>query len=74
MAAPVFNNKTLVGVVAFKMPTAAIGTMMADKLGLGESGETFFVGTDNLLRNDSPFSDENDVLKTSFTTPDTRPR
>ena len=71
MAAPVFNNKTLVGVVAFKMPTAAIGAMMADKLGLGESGETFFVGTDDLMRSDSPFSTENDVLKTSFVTADT---
>ena len=70
MAAPVFNNKTLIGVVAFKMPTRAIGAMMESKLGLGNSGETFFVGADNLMRNNSLFSDTNDVLKTSFETAD----
>ena len=36
MAAPVFNNKTLVGVVAFKMPTAAIGANNADNHRHGE--------------------------------------
>ena len=70
MAAPVFNGKTLVGVIAFKMPTHAIGAMMDTRLGLGESGETFFVGTDHLMRNDSPFSGANDVLVTAFDTPD----
>ncbi|MEO6014901.1 MAG: methyl-accepting chemotaxis protein [Devosia sp.] len=70
VAAPVFNNKNLVGVVAFKMPSEAIAEMMSDKLGMGETGETFFVGTDHLFRNDSPFSDENDVLKTTFQTPE----
>jgi methyl-accepting chemotaxis protein len=70
MAAPVFNNKVLAGVLAFKMPTSTIGLMMADKLGLGDSGEAFFVGTDYLMRNDSPFSADNDVLQTSFETPE----
>lgn len=70
MASPVFNGKTLAGVVAFKMPTGAIGIMMGSKLGLGQTGETFFVGTDHLMRSDSPFSPDNDVLKTSFETPE----
>jgi methyl-accepting chemotaxis protein len=71
MAAPVFNGKALVGVVAFKMPTKSIGAMMESKLGLGDTGETFFVGPDHLLRNDSFFSTQNDVLTTSFETPET---
>ena len=70
IAAPVYNKDKLAGVVAFKMPTGTIGAMMADKFGLGESGETFYVGTDHLMRTDSPFSQENDVLKTSFATPE----
>jgi len=39
-------------------------------LGLGATGETFLVGADHLLRNDSSFTEENDVLNTSFTTSD----
>ena len=70
MASPVFNGTTIMGVVAFRMPTAAIGAMMADKFGLGESGETFFIGEDRLMRSDSPYSEANDVLNTRFTTPD----
>ncbi len=68
MAAPVFNGKMLVGVVAFRMPTGAISAIMGSKLGLGETGETFFVGADHLMRNDSSFSSDNDVLKTSYET------
>jgi methyl-accepting chemotaxis protein len=70
VAAPVINRDKIIGVVAFRMPTAAIGAMLSDKLGLGTTGETFLVGADHLLRNDSSFSDENDVLATSFNTPD----
>ena len=72
LAAPVFNNKSLIGVVAFKMPTTAISTMMSDASGLGETGETFFVGADNLMRNDSRFGEVNDILQTSFSTPETQ--
>ena len=70
MAAPVFNGKTLAGVVAFKMPTRAIGRMMASKLGLGTTGETLLIGADHLMRTDSLFSAQNDVLTTSFQTPE----
>ena len=70
MAAPVFNGTTIIGVLAFKMPSEAIADMMENKLGMGESGETFYVGSDHLFRNDSAFSEENDVLKTSFATAD----
>ncbi|HEY9009380.1 MAG TPA: methyl-accepting chemotaxis protein [Devosia sp.] len=70
MASPVFNGEQLIGVLAFKMPSTTIAEMMGNKLGLGESGETFFVGTDHLFRNDSAFSPENDVLATTFATPD----
>jgi methyl-accepting chemotaxis protein len=70
VAAPVINREKIIGVVAFRMPTAAVGYMLSDKLGLGATGETFLVGADHLLRNDSSFTEENDVLKTSFDTPD----
>jgi methyl-accepting chemotaxis protein len=70
VAAPVINRDKIIGVIAFRMPTTAIGHMLSDKLGLGATGETFLVGADHLLRNDSSFTAENDVLATSFSTPD----
>jgi methyl-accepting chemotaxis protein len=70
MAAPVYNGKELLGVVAFRLPSGVIDGMMSNKLGLGETGETFYVGTDHLMRSDSQFSVENDILKTTFQTPE----
>ena len=70
MAAPVFNNKTLMGVVAFRMPTAAIGAILGSRQGLGETGEAFYVGADHLFRTDSAFTSDNDVLKTAFESSD----
>jgi methyl-accepting chemotaxis protein len=68
VASPIINRDKVVGVVAFRMPTTAIAAMLSDKLGLGSTGETFLVGADHLLRNDSSFTEENDVLTTSFNT------
>jgi methyl-accepting chemotaxis protein len=70
MAAPVYNGKELLGVVAFRLPGGVIDGMMSNKLGLGETGETFYVGTDHLMRSDSQFSEGNDILATSFETPE----
>jgi methyl-accepting chemotaxis protein len=70
MAAPVYNGKELLGVVAFRLPGGVIDAMMSNKLGLGETGETFFVGTDYLMRSDSQFSEGNDILTTTFQTPE----
>jgi len=70
MAAPVFNNKQVIGVLAFKMPSKTIAALMSNNFGMGASGETFYVGADHLFRSDSAFSEENDVLKTNFATPD----
>jgi methyl-accepting chemotaxis protein len=69
MATPIYNNKTLTGVVAFKLSTDRINQMMSTRLGLGETGETLFVGADHLLHNDSPFTEGADELTTAYDTP-----
>ena len=56
----------MLGVLAFKMPTDGIDAILDSRLGLGETGETFFVGADHLFRNDSAFSTANDVLATAY--------
>ncbi|MEO9228480.1 MAG: methyl-accepting chemotaxis protein [Devosia sp.] len=69
MATPVFNNGKPVGVMAFELASAQISKVLQNRQGLGETGETLLVGSDHLLRNDSTFSDADDVLTTAYQTP-----
>jgi PAS domain S-box-containing protein len=60
MAAPIFDQDKLIGVLAFQMPVDHINNIMTShnswkNVGLGESGETYLVGADKLLRNQSRF-------------------
>ncbi len=64
IAAPVFKSDgTRVGVLAFQMPISRINNVMQANDGLGETGETYIVGEDFLMRNDSRFSEESTILK-----------
>jgi methyl-accepting chemotaxis protein len=70
VATPVFNNRDkLVGVLAAALSTASVDAIMAKSDGLGETGESFFVGADYLMRSDSRFSDTPDALITKFENP-----
>lgn len=65
VAAPIlddFGNFT--GAIAFQMPIGRINEVMQISTGLGESGETYIVGDDYLMRSDSRFSKESTILKT----------
>jgi methyl-accepting chemotaxis protein len=62
IATPVFDQGFLIGVLAFQMPTGLIGDVLVRTQGLGESGETYLVGQDGLVRNDSAKTDGNEVL------------
>ena len=58
LAAPVFDGGTPVGVLVTKFSTAGINRVMTNDrdwaaLGLGDSGETYVVGTDGRFRSDS---------------------
>ncbi|MEJ1161539.1 methyl-accepting chemotaxis protein [Prosthecomicrobium sp. N25] len=64
IATPVVVNGETVGVFAFQMPVDAINRIMSGTIGLGATGETLIVGSDRLLRNNSRFSAEDDILKT----------
>jgi len=70
MATPVFNNRDkLVGVLAAAISTASIDVIMGKSNGLGETGETLFVGSDYLMRSDSRFTESADALVTKFENP-----
>ncbi len=62
IATPVFDQGFLIGVLAFQMPTALIGDVLVRTQGLGASGETYLVGQDGLVRNDSAKTEGNDVM------------
>jgi methyl-accepting chemotaxis protein len=57
------SSGNFIGVLAFQMPIDRLNTIMARSAGLGETGETILIGQDNLMRNDSRFSEESTILK-----------
>lgn len=61
------DEGSVVGVLVFQMPINRINNVMQVSAGMGESGETYIVGSDNLMRSDSRFSDESTILKTEVT-------
>ena len=63
IAAPIFDGQEKIGVLVFQMPVGEINTLMEQRAGLGESGETYLVGADRLMRSQSRFSKENTLLE-----------
>ncbi|MFK7930352.1 MAG: methyl-accepting chemotaxis protein [Myxococcota bacterium] len=61
-AAPITMDGQLVGIVALQMPFGRLNAIMAERSGLGESGETYLVGPDYLMRSDSRFAEESTLL------------
>ncbi len=59
IAHPVSNDSNeVIGVLALQLSDHAINNIMTKTEGLGETGETYLVGKDSLMRSDSRFSDE----------------
>ncbi len=56
ISTPIFDGDKKIGVAIFQMPIDKIAAIMGERTGMGESGETYAVGSDNLLRNDSRFT------------------
>lgn len=54
IAAPIFNAKgKRIGVIAAQFPIEKLNSLMAERNGLGRTGETLLVGNDHLVRTDS---------------------
>ncbi|MDA7878322.1 methyl-accepting chemotaxis protein [bacterium] len=58
IASPIFDGDKKIGVAIFQMPIGRINDILSERTGLGESGETYAVGSDHLFRNDSRFLNE----------------
>ncbi len=59
---------TVLGVLALQVPTDHIQEIMHFTAGMGETGETYLVGQDKLMRSDSRFSKESTILRTMVDT------
>ncbi|MEY3018094.1 MAG: hypothetical protein RL336_1229 [Pseudomonadota bacterium] len=60
IASPIYRSDKLIGVLIFQMPTGKINEVMTShekwrEVGLGESGETYLVGSDHKARSISRF-------------------
>lgn len=53
IASPIHNDGKLIGVLVFQMPIDRINQLMARKLSVGETAETYLVGPGNQLRSDT---------------------
>jgi methyl-accepting chemotaxis protein len=61
-SAPIYDEGKLVGVLIFQMPVGKINTIMQQEEGLGETGETYLLGKDNLMRSQSRLTEEATLL------------
>lgn len=64
ISTPIYDNGRKIGVIAFQMPIERINNIMNEKAGLGETGETYIVGSDFLMRSQSRLTKDNTILVT----------
>lgn len=70
IASPVFDGDEKVGIVLFQMPVDRITSVMGQRPGMGETGETYAVGSDGRLRSDTFRDPENRSIVASFRNPE----
>lgn len=70
IASPIFENGVRTGVLIFQMPLEPINVIMTERSGMGESGESYLVGQDFLMRSDSFLDPVNHTVAASFSNPE----
>jgi methyl-accepting chemotaxis protein len=71
IASPIFDGDKKIGVAMFQMPIDRLNAIMSERAGLGETGETYLVGPDELMRSDSYLDPKHHSVVASFKSPDT---
>ncbi|MBN2447295.1 MAG: hypothetical protein JXO22_11240 [Phycisphaerae bacterium] len=69
IARPMLNNGDVELIVALQLPLEGVNSIMAVRTGMGETGETYLVGPDNLMRSDSYLDPKNHTVVASFANP-----
>ncbi|MGD9365052.1 MAG: methyl-accepting chemotaxis protein [Desulfobacteraceae bacterium] len=70
VASPIFRGGQKLGVLMFQFPIDNLNAIMKARAGMGESGETYLVGHDLLMRSDSFLDPEHHSVAASFRHPD----
>ena len=71
MAVPLNDaNGRLIGVAAFQVSLKQINEIMGERSGLGETGETYLIGQDKLMRSDSYLDQKHHTVVASFNDPE----
>ena len=69
IASPIFEDNQKIGVAIFQFPIDILNSIMTERSGMGNSGETYLVGSDNLMRSDSFLDPQNFSVAASFKHP-----
>ena len=69
VGAPIKKDGEVIGVVALQIPLDGINAVMAERAGMGETGETYLIGPDKLMRSDSFLDSVNHTVVASFADP-----
>ena len=63
LLSPLLDNGKLLGVVVFQLSIKQLNEVMQEKTGMGETGETYLVAEDRLMRSDSRFNKTSSILQ-----------
>tara|TARA_R110001583_G_scaffold76763_1_gene209764 strand:- start:355 stop:2577 length:2223 start_codon:yes stop_codon:yes gene_type:complete len=69
LSVPVFKNEKRIGVLVAQFPISTLNSIMTERAGLGETGETYLIGMDGKMRSDSYLDPENHSVLASFRNP-----
>lgn len=69
IAQPILHDGNVAMVVALQVSLEAINKIMQQREGMGQSGETYLVGPDKLMRSDSYLDQTNHTVMASFANP-----
>ncbi|GAB2190743.1 methyl-accepting chemotaxis protein [Sessilibacter sp. MAH1] len=69
VAQPIFNQSEMVAVLIVQFPLSRLNAIMQERPGMGETGESYLVGSDRLMRSDSYFDPKSHSVIASFANP-----
>jgi len=70
IARPVVHGGEVELVVALRLPLKEINSVMQESTGMGDTGESYLVGPDKLMRSDSRLDQEYHTVEASFANPE----
>jgi methyl-accepting chemotaxis protein len=70
VASPIFKDGAKIGVLIFQFPLDNLNAIMKMRAGMGETGETYLVGSDLLMRSDSYLDPDHHSVAASYKHPE----